>query len=406
MLFSEVLVPQSIKNKLRSTVQSGRISHAQLFLGQEGMPTLALALAYCQYISCKQRTDDDACGVCPSCIQFNNIAHPDLHFYFPNIAKKKKSSSDSDDAEGDEKKGSSVDFYEDWRQMMISHHAFFSYQQWLEAIQAENKRPIINVRDASQIVNTLITKPYEADYHFIIIWMPEKMNAEAASKLLKTIEEPDGKTLFILVSEHTENILPTIISRTQMVKVNKFNMEDMASIVAEKKQCSMDVAIDIVNICNGNLLEALSLEEEEETENEQYNLFVEMMRSAYRMCYCYNNPAKVEFSTTKETIDQLKKMGREKQMAFLTYSLNLVRKCLMLNCGAADIVHSSETEKEWLKLFSPFINKKNGAKVVEALNTAIQNIAGNANVEVLFVDLFLTLGQLIQYGDERRKKKI
>lgn len=168
----------------------------------------------------------------------------------------------------------------------------------------------------------------------------------------------------------------------------------------------MDVAIDIVNICNGNLLEALSLEEEEETENEQYNLFVEMMRSAYRMCYFSNNPANVKFPQAKETIDQLKKMGREKQMAFLTYSLNLVRKCLMLNCGAADIVHSSETEKEWLQSFSPFINKKNGAKVVEALNTAIQNIAGNANVEVLFVDLFLTLGQLIQYGDERRKKKI
>lgn len=392
MLFSEVAVPQNIKDVLINTKKSGRISHAQLFLAQEGMPALALALAYCQYISCTHPTETDSCGVCPSCQKFKNIAHPDLHCFFPNIATDKIKHSNSDA------------FYDKWREIIMNNNAMFSFQQWADFIDAGNKQPIINVNDVSLLLEKLLTKPYESAYHFVIIWLPEKMNEASANKLLKTLEEPDGKTLIILVSENYEALISTIVSRTQLLKINRFSLDEFADVVANRVGCDKNTAIDISYITNFNLQQAIS-QGVNVIDEDSYQNFVEMMRSAYRMSYFSRQPQKVEFDKSEQLINALVALGREKQIAFLTYSLNLVRKCLLLNIELGDMVKSPDEEANFLKGFYPFINLNNGHYVVEALNKAISDVRTHVDGRIIFVDLLLLLGQYIRLGDNRLQKK-
>ena len=247
MLFSEILVSQHLKDILINTVKSKRISHAQLFLGQQGTHSLGLAIAYCQYIACQNRTETDACGQCPSCVKFNNLTHPDLHFFFPNVNSDKI------------KQANSLDYYEDWRNILKSNKALISYQQWVDVISAGNKQPEINVRDSALLLEQVMLKPYESEYKFFIIWLPEKMNTECANKLLKTLEEPDGKTLIILVSEDYEKVLGTIQSRTQLFKINRLPSEDFIKIVAQHIDCDESIAEEIASLTDFNLQQALQL---------------------------------------------------------------------------------------------------------------------------------------------------
>jgi DNA polymerase-3 subunit delta' len=393
MLFADVLVSQQIKQLLINTVQQQRVSHAQLFLGQPGVHSLGLAIAYAQYLSCQKKSETDSCGVCPSCVKFRNLAHPDLHFFFPNADPSKV-----------KKKNDSASFYNEWRQIVIERNALFSLEDWYTKLAITDKQPYINKNDIARILENLITKPYESEYKMFIIWMAEKIYGPMGHKLLKSLEEPDGKTLFILISENTEQLLPTILSRLQLVKINKFNTEDFVSIVSSKKGYTRDEAIEIASITDNNLIDAFSMDKREVTEKEYFSHFVLMMRAAYRICYHTNNLGTVNFPEIAALIKSLTGWGREKQKSFLRYALTLVRKCILTNCGASSLVKSSSEEAEWLVKFSPFINRNNGAKIVEVVNEAIRNIEQNANDDILFTDLILLLGQLIQYGDSRLRK--
>jgi DNA polymerase-3 subunit delta' len=393
MLFADVLVSQQIKQLLINTVNRQRVSHAQLFLSQPGVHSLGLAIAYAQFINCQNRTDTDSCGVCPSCLKYKNLAHPDLYFFFPNAttAKVKK---DND----------STFFYKEWREIVTETNALFSLNDWNTKLKIENKQTFINKNDVSHILENQITKPYEAEYKVFIIWMAEKIYAPMGHKLLKSLEEPDGKTLFILISEDFEQLLPTILSRLQLVKINKFNTEDFVSLISDKLGYSHDEAIEISSMTDNNLIDAFHLDKRELLEKENFARFVSMMRSAYRICYFTNSPTKVNFPETAALIKSLSDLGREKQKSFLRYALTLVRKCILTNSGASSLVKSSSEEASWLVNFSPFINEHNGDKVVEAINEAIRNIEQNAHAGILFTDLILLLGQLIQYGDKRPRK--
>jgi DNA polymerase-3 subunit delta' len=393
MLFSEVFVQDSLKERLVSIVKSRRVSHAQLFLGQEGTHALGLALAYAQYINCTNKTDSDSCGVCPSCVKYNNLAHPDLHFFFPNTATKTVS-----------KDNESKHFYNEWRELFKTTNGLFSLEDWFAKLGVENKQAIINKLDVERILEMQTTKAYEADYKVFIIWLPEKIYPSMAHKLLKSLEEPDGKTLFLLVSENQEQILPTIVSRLQLVKIPKFNTQQFADIVARKLGCDRDKAIEIANLTDNNLVDAVNGERYQSDAKEYYTLFVGMMRSAYRICYFTAYPAKVQFSETIDLIKKLEGLGREKQKSFLQYALILVRKCILMNAGGSQLVQSSEEEAAWLANFHPYINSRNGEKVVEVINDAIRDIGMNAHAGILFTDLTLLLGQLIQMGDPKLKK--
>jgi len=393
MLFSDVLIQQQTKQLLINTVVNQRVSHAQLFLAQQGTHALALAIAYAQYINCKDKTETDSCGICPSCAKYRNLAHPDLHFFFPNALTTKV-----------KKDNESASFYEEWREIVKTTNALFSLDDWYVKLGIENKQAYINKNDIARILDLQITKPYEAEYKVFIIYMAEKIYASMGHKLLKSLEEPDGKTLFILISENFEQLLPTILSRLQLVKINKFNTEDFVQIISSKLEYSRDEALEIASVTDNNLIDAFNADKREVLEKENFTRFVSMMRSAYRICYFTNSPDKVVFPETVALIKNLESLGREKQKSFLRYALTLVRKCVLANGGALSLVKSSSEEAAWLANFTPFINHRNGGQVVEAINEAIQNIEQNVHTGILFTDLILLLGQLIQLGDERLKQ--
>ena len=393
MLFSEVFVQQPIKNMLINTVKNQRVSHAQLLLGQPGTHCLGLALAYAQYLNCTGEKDFDSCGVCPSCVKYRNLAHPDLYFFFPNAlnAKVKKDNQSSS-------------FYEQWREIVKDTNALFSLDDWILKLNVENKQISINKNDIADILEKQALKPYEAEYKVFIIWMAEKIYHGMGQKLLKSLEEPDGKTLFILISENYNQILPTILSRLQLVKINKFSTNDFVTLISEKMDYTTEQALEIASVTDNNLIDAFNADKRELLEKENYERFITMMRSAYRVCYLTNKPEKVIFPETVALIKDLKNLGRERQKSFLRYALTLVRKCILLNCGASSLAKSNPEEAKWLENFSPYINIHNGEKVMEALNNAISDVEHNIHAELLFTDLILLLGQLIQYGDERLRK--
>ena len=393
MLFSEVYVQESLKQRLISIVKNQRVSHAQLFLGQEGTHALGLALAYAQYINCRNRTETDSCGECPSCVKYSNLAHPDLHFFFPNTATKTVS-----------KDNESSCFYNEWREIFKASNGLFSLEDWLAKLGVENKQAIINKLDVERILEKQNTKAYEADYKVFIIWFPEKIFHSMAHKLLKSLEEPDGKTLFLLVSENQEHILPTILSRLQLVKIPKFNTQQFVEIVSQKMACDKNKAIEIANLTDNNLVDAFNEQRYETEIKEYYTLFVGMMRAAYRICYFTAYPAKVVFPETMDLIKKMEGLGRERQKSFLQYALVLVRKCILMNAGGTQLVQSSEEEAAWLTNFHPYINNRNGEKVMEVINEAIKDIGMNAHAGILFTDLVLLLGQLIQMGDPKMRK--
>jgi DNA polymerase-3 subunit delta' len=397
MLFSDVFVPQQIKQVLINTVQQERVSHAQLFLGQPGTHSLGLALAYAQYLNCSNRTETDSCDVCPSCVKYKHLSHPDLHFFFPNTTTTKI-----------KKDTESATFYAEWRDIIKTTDALFSLNDWHAKLEIENKQSSINKLDIARILDLQNAKAYEAEYKVFILWRAEKISTTMGNKLLKSLEEPDGKTLFILVCENTELMLPTILSRLQLVKIPKYPTSEFVSIISQRMGYTEEDAIAVSLLTENNLIDAFQAKNRENVfttfEQENYKLFVSMMRSAYRICYFNSYPDKVIFPETVTLIKDLEALGRERQKDFLRYALVLIRKCILLNCKVDTLVKSSQEEAAWLVNFSPFINLSNAEFVVKVINNAITHIEQNVHTGILFTDLILVLGQLIQYGDKSLQK--
>lgn len=379
MLFSEVLVSQHVKDMLINTVKNKRVSHAQLFLCQAGMPGLALALAYCQYISCPDRTGTDACGKCASCIKFDNLVHADMHFVFPN----------EKNASG---KSNIPAYLGQWRELLKEKKGLITQYQWAEYIKA-GKSLAIYERDIMDLINVLQSKPYESEYRFVIIWLPELMNETAANKLLKTLEEPDGKTLIILVSENTDNILPTILSRTQMLKINKLPTEDFVSVVSKLINCDSGQARIIGYITDFNLQQALEMGVNV-VDVENYEYFVSMMRSAYALYHMQAH--KVDFKGVEDWLKSMEELEKAACVNYLKYSLNMIRKCMIMNTDAASLIQLSPNEETFLKSFSPFVNLENGRQIMNVLDDAVKKLTvNNANVKMLFTDILLQTGKLL-----------
>ncbi|MGE0089768.1 MAG: ATP-binding protein [Bacteroidales bacterium] len=373
MLFKEIIGQQKTKERLIQTVKDNRISHAQLFLGPEGSGNLALAIAYAQYIACTNKQDNDSCGICPSCQKFAKLVHPDLHFVFP-VATTKTIKKDP----------VSDDFIAQWREALIEN-PYINQTRWYDIIDVENKQGLISKNESSAIVRKLSLKTFEADYKTLIMWLPEKMNAAAANTLLKIIEEPPSKTLFILVSENSEQIITTILSRTQLIKIPQIDSESLHTALCERMGLSADKAYDIVHLANGNYLSALNLIETTDENSENHDRFVEIMR------YCYQNKI-IEIVNWVENISTI---GREKQKSFLEYAIRMIRENFMLNINQKNIVYLTKQEAEFSNKFYPFINKENVFKIYEHLNRAFADIEMNAYNKIVFLDLGLKLVKLI-----------
>ncbi|MGN6639894.1 MAG: ATP-binding protein, partial [Mucilaginibacter sp.] len=219
MQFKQIIGQEAVKQKLISTVKDNRVSHAQLFLGPEGSGSLALAVAYAQYLSCEDRLPDDSCGVCASCRKYQKLAHPDLHFSYPFFAK--------------DKNDTSLTFIEQWREALLAN-PYLSLDIWRGYLDAENKQANINIAECHQIIKKLSFKPFESAYKILILWLPEYLDKEGNS-LLKIIEEPQPNTLFLLVAQNQDQILNTILSRTQLVKIPALSYEDVKTELIENR---------------------------------------------------------------------------------------------------------------------------------------------------------------------------
>ena len=374
MRLSSIPGQNIIKRRLIQTVKESRISHAQLFFGPEGAGKLAMAIAYAQYINCVDRTGDDSCGHCPSCIKYEKLIHPDLHFILPVAVTKKVT-----------KNPVTREFLPAWRELLISRGCFVALDDWYEKIDIENKQAIINADDCNEIIKTLNYKAYEAEYKVMIIWMVEKLYHAAAPKILKILEEPPDKTLFILISTNHDQIISTILSRTQPVKFFKADDAAVREVLLTRLAPPEDELSALVRQIDGNLNLAFGWNAGQ-LGTDMFERFAQWMR------LCYQQKA----AGLSAFIDDLTVQGRERQKTFLLYALRFIRECLMLPYADQALSRLTPAEKEFAVNFAPFIHKANGILFTEELNRALSHIERNANPSLLFMDLSLTFGKLLK----------
>lgn len=384
MFFSEIVGQESIKEQLVQTVCENRISHARLFLGPEGAGALPLALAYAQYVNCTARGEFDACGKCPSCIKFKKLAHPDLHFVFPVVKQSSVKVSVSDL------------FIREWRETVLAN-PYITYNQWLERIGSENRQGGIFVDESKEILNKLSFKTYEAEYKIMIIWLAEKMNLQTANKLLKILEEPPEKTLFLLIAESADRILPTILSRTQISRLPKIDTQSLANYLVETLHAmSLPIdeqkALNTARISNGNLAAALNILQSTEENEENLKMFINLMRTSWSVWG--KKQAMLELISWCEKITQL---GREQQKAFLLFCLRMVRENFMLNRQQPSLAFLTDAENEFSQNFNAYIHPGNACQLANELNTAYYHIEANGNKNLVFMDLACKIVVLMKH---------
>ncbi len=381
MLFSQIIGQEAVKQQLRQSVREGRIPHAQLFAGISGIGKLQLALAYAQYLNCPHRTDEDSCGQCPTCLQFEKLQHPDLHFVFPIVGSDETCDN----------------FLEAWRDIILSKH-YFDLEDWHKALGVETKQSMIYEKESGEILHKLSLKPYGDGYKVMIIWQPEKMNTTTANKLLKLLEEPPAQTVFLLVSERPEQLLTTIQSRVQTIRIPRLETE---TIEAALQQQGMEPtqAHDITRIANGSYLEALKKADQSEENQQELRDFIALFRDAYTVGVLKDPHKKYESlkKLRQWSLDMAdSKVGREKQKHFLQYAQRQVRENYIRNLGQPELNYQLEAERDFSVKFAPFIHSGNVEAIMNQLDLAERQIEQNGNAKMIFFDLCLQMIVLIK----------
>ena len=379
MLFSQILGQEYLKNHLTKSASSGRIPHAQLFVGPEGCGTLAMAIAYAQYVLC-QNVDGENTNGNESCnLKFNSISHPDLHFIFPTVT-----------TEDVKTKPKSVDFMADWRQF-VAGNPYGGLFDWYKILGVQNKQGEIRVDDAQEILKSLSLKSYEGGYKMVIVWMAEKMNVTASNKLLKLLEEPPEKTVFILIAENEEDIIQTILSRCQVLHFGGLSEKVIADNLILKENIEASLADKIAHQSQGNYNKALLLLDEESEELPFEEWFVSWVRAAFR--------AKGNAEAIQDLIlwsEQIAGLGRETQKKFLNFCIDMFRQALMLNYETKKLVYmETKVPKFQLENFAPFVNGNNINDIFKELSEAMYHIERNGNAKIILTDLSIKLTRLI-----------
>jgi DNA polymerase-3 subunit delta' len=379
MLFLEVLGQAHIKSHLTTSVDKGRIAHAQLFVGPEGSGTLPMALAYAQYLLCgnvngENTGDNNSCN-----LKFKNFSHPDLHFAFPVTTSDKVKS-----------KPVSSFYLEEWRQL-LDQQPYGNLFDWYKLLGVDNKQGQIGVDEAHEIVKSLTLKSYEGGYKVMIIWMAEKLNTPAANKLLKLIEEPPEKTVFILIAEDEEQIINTILSRCQILHFPPLPEDTITEALVAKYQVEASVASKIAHQSNGNFNKACDLVYQDSEDIQFEKWFIFWVRSAFK--------AKGNKSAIHDLIswaEEIAKTGRETQKKFLAFCLNYFRQAMLLNYKAEQLVYLEPTEANFkLEKFAPFVHDSNILEISQNLQDAIYHIERNGNSKIILTDLSIKLTRLL-----------
>ena len=379
MLFSEVLGQEHIKNHLTTSVDQGRIAHAQLFVGPEGSGTLPMAIAYAQYILCSNSGGENTGGNESCNLKFKNVSHPDLHFAFPVTTSDKVKS-----------KPVSNFYLEEWRQL-LDQQPYGNLFDWYKLLGVDNKQGQIGVDEAFEIVKSLSLKSYEGGYKVMLIWMAEKMNTAAANKLLKLIEEPPEKTIFILIAEDEEQIINTIRSRCQILTFPPLAEEAITEALVRNYHIENAVATKIAHQANGNYNKACDLIYQDSEDIQFEKWFILWVRSAFK--------ARGNKSAIHDLIswsEEIAKTGRETQKKFLAFCLNYFRQAMLMNYKADSLVYL-EPKSEGFKLenFAPFVHGNNILEISDELQDAIYHIERNGNSKIILTDLSIKLTRLL-----------
>ncbi len=384
MLFSQIIGQQDKKQRFINSVNEQRIPHAQLLRGAEGIGKLPLAIAYAQYICCEKRTVSDSCGVCPSCMKFAKLAHPDLHFVFPIIKPTGKQSVVCDD------------FISEFRSMVINN-SYFGINEWYAKISDDAKQGLIYSSESEEILRKLSLKTYESEYKIMIIWLPEKMHETCANKLLKILEEPPEKTVFLLVSNEPDQIIGTILSRTQHVHIPRLDETDIVQALLSNNEYEIeqDDAVYAAHIANGSYLNALSVLSETDENKQNFDRFVMIMRLAWQVG---NKKDHASLKTLRKWSEDMasSSIGRERQKNFLSYAQRMTRENFIRNVQQPELNYMSTPEAEFSTRFSPFINERNVEDLMSEFSLAERQIEQNVNAKMIFFDLVLKVIMLLK----------
>lgn len=395
MLFKDVIGQSDVKRHLAEMVQTNRLSHALLFLGKQGSGALPLALAFAQYVVCEKVNGKagaahptaslfsfnepaettktrlfDACGECAACTKARQMVHPDIHFSYPVISKKS----------GDKPK--STDFAAEWREF-IKQNPYGNAYDWLQFIGAENRQGNITAEECNDIIRQLSLKSFESEYKLLIMWMPEYLGKEG-NKLLKLIEEPPANTLFVLVAESEEQILQTILSRTQLVKIPLLEDADVEEALIKRNQTTPEQARLVAGIAQGNYHEALQLLQH--SEEDWLGLLREWMNATLKE----NQVAQVKW------VDEASKLGREKQKQFLRYYNHLLEQCVRLRILGPANLSLSDSEKDFAQRLNKVASVTQQQAIITELDNASYFIERNANGKMLFHALTIKMLHIIR----------
>ena len=379
MLFKDILGQEHIKNHLTQSVNNGRIAHAQLFVGPEGSGTLPMAVAYAQYILCGNTNGENNTGNQSCNAKFDSLSHPDLHFAFPVTTSDKVKSHPV-----------SNNYMDEWRQL-LKEQPYGNLFDWYKQLGVDNKQGQIGVDEAVEIVKSLSLKSYEGGYKVMLIWMAEKMNQTCANKLLKLIEEPPNKTIFILIAEDEEQIINTIKSRCQILHFPPLSEKVIKERLIKQYGLEDSVATKIAHQSNGNYNKACDLiyQDSEDLQFEEW--FVFWIRSAFK--------AKGNKGAIHDLIkwsEDISKTGRETQKQFLLFCLDFFRQALLLNYNASGLVYiQPKTESFKLEKFAPYVHNANIIEINEEIQNAVYHIERNGNSKIILTDLSIKLTRLL-----------
>jgi DNA polymerase-3 subunit delta' len=377
MLFQSVVGQAEVKQRLLQSSREGRVSHALLFFGPPGSGVLPMAMAFSQYLNCEQPGESDSCGACGSCRRAAKLEHPDIHFVYPVVT-------------GIVKNPRSVDFVADWRKAVLSD-PYLSLNDWIDLLtggDAKTKQGNIPAEEAQDIVHKINLKAFEGRYKVVILWMPEKMGTATANKLLKSLEEPPEDTLFILASEARDQLLPTILSRTQLVKLNRLREEDVAEALSQTAGLQSNEALELARLADGNFSQAVDLASREKGGGSYEEAFLQWMR----LCF---NPFK-SMDQLLAWVEGMAGEPREQQKQFLASCLSMVRECLLVNAADGPLVKLNTAQRAAIQKFLPFVNLVNIEPFASTLNEGIFHLERNAHAKILFLDLSLKLSRVLQ----------
>ncbi|QZE14151.1 DNA polymerase III subunit delta [Halosquirtibacter laminarini] len=371
MRLKDIVGHHSTKDRLIQMVEDDRLSHAILLTGASGIGKLSLAIAFLQFVHCKSPINHDSCGTCSSCKKISKLIHPDMHFVFPIVKNKGLEKCDH--------------YLPIWRES-LNKNPYLNFNSWLDEIDAGNKQAIIYGNESEEVVKKINLKSYEGGYKSLLIWLPEKLNATSANKLLKLIEEPPSKTIMVFVSQEENKILPTIKSRIQEIRCQPLAPDEMAHYLEQTYPDSDSNMTEVARLAQGSMYQAIKIIKKHSQKEQNLLSFQTLMRLSY----------------SRKVVDiigwaeEMAQKSRENQKDFILYAQGMVRENFVMNMKQPELVYLDHSQKEWSNKFYPFINDRNVETLYHELDLAFRDVSMNGNSKIIFLHLGLMITKYIR----------